>query len=188
VSAHSPGNSEYPVRGARVSAELVRSTSESGRPPISHLVLAYSEVEPATPREPEPAPAPLPRTVRMPPFPDAWPPLAGPGDPIPSSVGGERFVFEPGARLVGPPSSIGSVTGGFEMVLELTGDPQRVVDAYRTQFEHAGFTPVRAPFGDDAPGTGPSARYTQSGGGEVSAITVTGDDGHRFLWLTRAND
>jgi hypothetical protein len=103
-------------------------------------------------------------------------------------VQGERFRFEPGARLVGPPSSIGSVTGGFEMVLEVTGDPQRVVDGYRAQFERAGFSPVRSPFGDDVSGTGPSARMTQSGGGEVSAVTVDGADGRRFLWLARAND
>jgi hypothetical protein len=47
---------------------------------------------------------------------------------------------------------------------------------------------VRSPFRDDVPGTGPSARSTQSGAGEVSAVTVEGADGRRFLWLTRSND
>jgi hypothetical protein len=188
VDAHSPGFVEHPARGAGLSALVTRGPGGAGRPPTSHLLLSYSEVQPATARKPLDAPPAIDRTEPVPPFPDHWPALLQPGDRF-GSISGESWVVEDGTRLVGPPSYTAvCATGGFDAVFEVTGDAEHVVDRYARQFAHAGFSGVRAPFGDDVPGTGPSARYTQPGGGEVSAVTVAGAGGHRFLWLSRCND
>jgi hypothetical protein len=188
VDAHSPGFVQHPARGAGLSALVTRGPGGSSRPPMSHLRLSYSEVQPSEARKPVAAPPAVDRTEPVRLFPDDWPAPLQPGDRF-GSISGETWVVEDGTRLVGPPSYTAvCATGGFDAVFEVTGDAERVVERYARQFAHAGFSGVRAPFGDDVPGTGPSARYTQPGGGEVSAVTVDGSGGRRFLWLSRCND
>jgi hypothetical protein len=175
--AHSPGNFEYPKRGAGMGATITRRAGTSNLPPVSHLVLTYSRVE-GTPTPPSvPAPPPMERTAKPPPFPRDWPALLHPGDPI---FRGSDIEVERGTRMVGPPIA---AFRGTDAVFEVVGDPEPVVDGYRKQLEHADFFPVRPPFSDPVPGTGPTTRMYQEGDGSAEAVTIPGPSGTTYLRL-----
>jgi hypothetical protein len=187
VDAYSPGFFEDPARGAGFFARLTRGPGNAELGPMSHLLLSFSEIQPATPRQPEEPPAPMDRTEPVPPFPVDWPPPLQPGDPF-GTIRMETWLIEEGTRLVGPPSYTAvCATGGFDAVFEVTGDAKRVVDGYARQFEARSFGPVRGDWDVDLPG-GPSASFTGPGAGEVSARTVDGPGGRTYLWLSRCND
>jgi alkanesulfonate monooxygenase SsuD/methylene tetrahydromethanopterin reductase-like flavin-dependent oxidoreductase (luciferase family) len=72
---------------------------------------------------------------------------------------------------------------GTDAVFEVVGDPEPVVDGYRKQLEHADFFPVRPPFSDPVPGTGPTTRMYQEGDGSAEAVTIPGPSGTTYLRL-----
>jgi hypothetical protein len=178
INAHSAGYFEYPKRGAGVGATLTRRAGTPKQPPESHLVLTYSKVEGTPTPGPAPAPPPMERTEKPPPFPDHWPALLQPGDPV---FRGSDIEVERGTRMVGPPIA---AFRGTDAVFEVLGDPQRVVDRYAKQLERADFAPVRPPFSDPVPGTGPSVRMYEIGDGTGEAITVPGRGGKTYLYLS----
>jgi hypothetical protein len=173
--AHSPGNFEYPKRGASLGASITRRAGTAKLPPVSHLVLRYSRVEGTPNPAPAPTPPPMERTMKPPPFPDHWPALLQPGDP---TSRGSDIKIERGTRMVGPPIA---AFRGTAAVFEVVGDPQVVIDRYTKQLEHADFFPVRPPFSDPVPGTGPSVRMYAIGDGTGEAITVPGKGRTTYL-------
>jgi hypothetical protein len=67
-----------------------------------------------------------------------WPPLPGVGDPV--GTAGETLrnvTVQEGSRLAGPPRlNLDDATGGVVAILEVTGEPRSVLDAYGGSEHH----------------------------------------------------
>jgi hypothetical protein len=121
---------------------------------------------------------------------DAWEP-PDVGEPLaePPKWFDERVVVrEEGTTMLAPAGPAWCVTGGYNAVLRVEGEPDEVVAGYAAQFDELGFDGdvTRSTF----EGRGiRAARHTTAGGGNLDAIVVTGEgDEPTLLLISRCND
>jgi len=117
------------THGRSIGFELMQGRGTSDHPPLSSIVITYRVLgdPPYPPAQPvEVAPEPETSTV-----PADWPPLPEVGEEFWAD---RPFKVVPGTILLAHPTSVGTVFGsGTTSLFEVTGDPEKVLDAFWDQ-------------------------------------------------------
>lgn len=124
------------------------------------------------------------------PAPPTFDPLPGPGEQLPADGEVERRItVQPGSRLAGPPHlSLLDATGGIEAILEVTGDPLAVLDAYIEHLHELGLE-GSAPTTERAGGTVVTSAFANVAGGDHVALRLVERAGRpTWLWLSAGHD
>jgi hypothetical protein len=87
-----------------------------------------------------------------------------------------------GSTLAAAPIPSGCATGGYLAVLQVTGEPAPVMQAYQQQFTDAGFGSEGLTGDDEAL----RVSAETAGGGQLAAVAVVGDPS--YVLLERCND